>query len=116
MPKTIYIDPGTIRPLPKAMQGIGCAVCNRVQSVWERTHVRTQQSGDPVCSLCWMYETGWGKDNKEALSEFVSEVEDSLSALFKKTEDAKLERCEDADRIMSALVLTTRMFKLKGVR
>lgn len=111
--KPIYLDPNNIRPLPKSMQGVACSVCNKTQAVWERTRVRTDQQGDPTCSLCWLYESKWGKDNGDQIGKLVSAVEDKLGRLFKKRDNAQLARCRDADRIMSAIVTTTRLFMAK---
>lgn len=114
MLKPIYIPAHEVRPLASALRGIACCDCGKRQSVWEKTSTVGEDKGVPICSLCFLYRSPWAHNKQSMLEEFIIAVEDAAGTFFSKTEDNKLEDCKDADRIMSSLVLTTRLFHTRS--
>lgn len=112
--KPLYISAREVRPLAAAMRGMACCDCGKRQAVWEKTVEVGQEKGHPICSLCFLYKSPWAKENQSSLEAFVAAVEESASTFFAKTDDNKLEVCKDADRIMSSIVLTTRLFHTRS--
>lgn len=99
----IFLSPALLRPLVPSMRGVSCGTCSRTRAMWE-TGER-----EFVCSLCWMYRSTWGLANAEELGRFTGFVEDRMGVVFEKKAD-QLTDCADADRIISAIALTSRMF------
>jgi hypothetical protein len=60
-----------------------------------------------------MYEYPWGISRKAKLSEFVEEVEKKRGIPFEYDDSGRLVLVEDADRIIGAIVMTSRVFQLR---
>lgn len=113
----LLVNPAELRPLPEGMRGVACGFCDKAQAVWERTsYVGQQEPGLFMCSLCWLYASPWAEDRAEDIGAYVSEIEKHQGKLYKKTEDAKLADCLEADGILGALVLSSRLFFVAGKR
>lgn len=95
-----------LRPRVKEAWGAACAVCDRLQSRWDYL-----REGDyaPICSRCFLYETAWGKAQRENVQGMIHEVERGMESPFFRCADKTL-LCKDADRILSAIALTSRIF------
>lgn len=103
-----------LRPLPKAMQGVACEACDKRQAVWEHTKTIRDRKGECVCSLCWLYSSGWTEGTADELDVLIQRVEDKMSVQFRRDEDGHLAVCADADRILGAIVMSSRLFLLRG--
>lgn len=112
--KPLYIPAHEVRPLASAMRGMACCDCGKRQSVWEKTSTVGQEKGLPICSLCFLYNSPWAKKKQSDLALFIVVVEQTANVFFEKTDDNKLANCKDADRIMSSIVLTTRLFHTRS--
>jgi hypothetical protein len=97
-----------LRPLPRSMQGVACALCDRMQSCWQLTvPFKDEQT---VCSLCVLYHPQvWTKEIQQA----ITNVETGAGHMFERDVNARLTRCSDADRVLGVVVLTDRIL---GVR
>lgn len=111
------VDPERLAPLPEALQELKphCALCDKPGSVW---HLRTPHKDgadayDFLCSLCLLYRTSWGRQNKRQIQRVVKGIEDHGGFVFERRRKNRLARLEDADRIAGAIVLTSRMFDLQ---
>lgn len=112
--KPLYIPAHEVRPLTAAMRGVACCDCGKRQSVWEKTSTVGDEKGVPICSLCFLHKSPWANGKQSDLEAFVAAVEESANTFFAKTPDNRLEDCVDADRIMSSIVLTTRLFHTRS--
>ena len=112
--KPLYIPAHEVRPLASALRGMACCDCGKRQSVWEKTSTVGDEKGVPICSLCFLYRSPWANGKQADLALFIVVVEETASVLFAKTTDNKMEDCKDADRIMSSIVLTTRLFHTRS--
>lgn len=92
----------SVRPLPGAMLGAGCSICEKQQSKWEV--VAEQQ---PVCAFCLLYQTEWGINNARNIEALISATELQMNTLFKKRDDNKLLVIDDADRIIYGVIMGT---------
>lgn len=99
------ITPREVKPLPQALQGAYCAECDKPMSKWEYTKIPKNQM---MCSACMLYKTEWGKSYTEQIKRLVKNVEVEIGAIFSKR-NGKLYEMEDTDRIMSAIVLASRV-------
>jgi len=106
--RPVYLDPLLLRPLAPALWGISCSMCDKRQSVWELPSVKR---GEPVCSLCWLYESEWGKGVREDIDALVRAVEVHKGEIFRKTDDGRLWSCRDADRILGSIAVTSRIVR-----
>lgn len=109
---TVFLDPKLLRPLPKALWGHSCARCDKMQAVWElfeteRDHARRR--GSPYCSLCWLYESDWGKEHREGIDAIVRRAEVTEDRIFRKADDGRLWSCKDADAILGFIAFTSRV-------
>jgi hypothetical protein len=109
--RPLIVDPSTIMPLPEAMWGSNCSVCDRRQSRWEHVLDTSRRSGvRPICSLCWLYGSKWAEDNEEQLRVFVRAVHAARGGRLELDEKGRMTSIEQADRVMGSLVFTSRLF------
>ena len=76
--KPLIINPRFIRPLPKAMWDVNCASCDKRQSRWQLFPSDAPEGvkgGILICSLCWLYDSQWGKTRREDLDQMIRDVE-----------------------------------------
>lgn len=117
-PRFIFLDPRLLQPLPQSLWGISCDRCDKRQSVWEVFGLdapRGTKKGDPMCSLCWLYESAWGKDNRESIDLMVNAVEREKGEEFRRTEDGRLWSCRDADRILGSIATVSRIAQQRSI-
>lgn len=111
-PTFVYLEPSVLRPLPQSLWNHACAWCDKRQSVWELFETereRAKRKGVPLCSLCWLYESEWGKEHREGIDKLIRAVEVTTECIFRKTADARLWSCQDADRILGPIAVTSRI-------
>lgn len=108
--KAIFLDPKLLRPLPQSLWGHACSRCDKTQSVWELFDLdSSKRKGEPMCSLCWLYESEWGKERRGDIDDMVRAVEIQANGVFKKTDDGRLWSCQEADRILGSIAVTSRI-------
>lgn len=110
--KPLIIDPRLFRPLPQALWDVACDRCDKRQARWglwspEKLEV---VKGTPICSLCWLFESEWGKKRREDIDNFIHDIEVEVGKPFRRTDEGYLWSCVDANRVMCALVVTSRSF------
>jgi len=112
--KPLIFHPKELRPLAQKLWDIACDRCNRRQSRWELPDGR---KGTPLCSMCWLYESEWAKPRREDLDMLIREVEIETGEKFRRQEDGRLWSCADADRILGAIAVTSRiaLYQLTGM-
>lgn len=101
-----------LSPLPKKVMGANCVECDRPQADWD---LQAVPGLAPVCSLCVLYKVPWLNKSEEDIACLVELVEASVGP-FEKDEQGRLIRSEDADRIVSALVMTSKVVVLTSRR
>jgi len=111
----LLIDSNQLRPLPKALWGHVCTKCDKQQSRWEffPKHMDASTRGVPICSVCWLYDSEWAKDKHAAIASMVNEVEAEMASTFQRAQGGRLAFCADADRILGAIAMTSRMFAIQ---
>ena len=97
-----------LSPLPKGVKGVNCIECDRSRAVWD---LQAIPGLAPVCSLCVLYKVPWENKSEEDITWLIGLVEAS-AGVFDKDELGRLIRCEDADRIVSSLVMTSKVVGL----
>jgi hypothetical protein len=60
-----------------------------------------------VCSLCFMYESPWGKLRASELNALISEIEEDSGAKMVRANDGKLLLPADADMVMAGIAITS---------
>lgn len=109
----LVIDTRFLRPLPKSLWDSACHHCDKRQSRWE---MGPPYGGETytVCSLCFLYESKWGEKRLDQISVLVQEVEaETGEKMLKAADGQSLLSCGDADRILSSIALTSRMFQMQ---
>jgi len=104
----LVISPEILRPLPQVLWDVSCSICDKRQARWEHCKSGVRK-GIPVCSLCWLYESEWGSSRRSGVYGIVCDVEEMSGGVFEKFENGRLMRCSDADRILSSIVVTSRI-------
>lgn len=110
--RPIFLDPKVLRPLPKALWGHACSCCDKMQSVWELFETESEyvrRKGKPYCSLCWLYESDWGKERREDIDAMVRRAEITEDRIFRKANEGRLWSCKDADSILGFIAFTSRV-------
>lgn len=111
--KPLILDTRYLRPLPKEMFDSACEHCDKRQSKWEMGPPDSDER-HILCSLCFLYESNWGKARVDQIHEIVDDVEKEMGTKFFRGADGKtLIACKDGDRILGALALTSRAFQLE---
>lgn len=118
MKKPLRLDTSLFTMLDKESWNVACAVCDKLQSKWE---LLTRAAGPgltdtkaPICSMCFLYESRWGKDRAKELQEYLIEVvaqETKRKMLLGPT--GGLTSNDDADFILGILALTNRRFDVE---
>jgi len=116
--KPLIVDPKELRPLTPAMWGMSCFMCDRRQSRWE--YVSPEQParskhGEPVCSLCWIYDSEWALTRSVDIESMICAVEIEAGEVFKRAEERRLWSCTDADRILMSIVVTSRIWTFQNM-
>lgn len=121
--KPILVDSRFLRPLPKSMWDISCMACDKIQARWslhEPTDTaagETEASEDEVyvvCSLCFLYESGWGKARQDEIAALIRDAEKQREQGFmRKADNVRLMFPKDADSILSSIALVSRVFEIK---
>jgi hypothetical protein len=114
--KPLILNPNNLRPLPEAMWDVSCDKCDRRQARWEffPSDSPDARKGFMICSLCWLYESEWGKKRREDIDQMIRDVELSTEQIFQRAKGGLLWSCKDADRILGSIALTSRMFLYRG--
>lgn len=119
--KPLLLDPKVLRPLPGALWDLSCEECDKRQARWELTQpdlilsIANPRKGVPICSLCWLYETDWGKERREDIDRMIVDVEAEVGREFKRAEDGRLLDCQDANRIVASVAVTSRVFNTRSM-
>jgi hypothetical protein len=111
----VTINPKHILPLPQELWESNCAKCDKPQSRWEfkAADVPVSQAGNMMCSLCWLYESQWGKSRSDDIDQLINDVETEKGNLFARDARKRLLRATDGDSILSAVALTSRMLYMQ---
>lgn len=124
--KPLLIDTRFLSPLPKAMWDLACARCDRRNSRWQLSEPdlneapQEEKSADPVksvyplCSLCFLYQSNWGLKRRQDVDDLVRETEEEKGKVFEKDIGGQLLNCEDANHILAAIALTSRIAGIRG--
>lgn len=108
--RPVILDPRVLRPLPQALWGHACSKCDKTQSVWELfAGDPSRRKGEPICSLCWLYESEWGQERRSDIDAMIRAVEVQAETIFRKRLDGRLWSCQDADRLMGSIAVVSRI-------
>lgn len=108
----LILNTNHFRPLLKEEWDGPCASCGKHQARWAFIPADRERGAVSVCGLCWMYKSEWGKNRAEQLRNFQHAVEREVGTTF-LVDKGKLVRFQDADRLLGALALTSRVFQLQ---
>ena len=121
MKKPLRLDTSRFRMLDKESWNISCAVCDKRQSKWELV-ISAITPGEvdtkaPICALCFLYESKWGKERAVDINEYLGEVmaqETKRKMILGPT--GALTNNDDADFILGILALTSRRFDVEDLQ
>lgn len=149
----LLLDPDRLKPLPKDLWDVGCAHCAKPQAKWafkpsapepepnEHGEItgpaKIHREEDPytLCSLCFLYESEWGKRRRDQIDIKAAEIEvemtnrvledaartgsmspeqfQSFKVTFARDEQGRLSDPKDANRILGAIAIASRIFVSK---
>lgn len=107
--KPISMDPGSVRPRADT-ETMPCTTCHRSTARWYVLKSRDPDLWLSMCARCWLYESDWGKGQADEIASLVAAVETRMGKPFQHGEDGKLTHVDDADRILSSIAVTARIF------
>lgn len=120
--KPLILDPKTLRPLPQSLWGLSCAWCDKTQARWELSQPDILRKAEPICSLCWLYDSDWGRQHRHDIDLMIQDIEIECGSRFARLEAgttpdqaARLCRCQDGDRVLAAIAVTSRVFAYRGL-
>ncbi len=114
MDKPLILNTNHLRPLDKKEWDGPCSCCGKKQARWMFLPAN-QEGAVSICGLCWLYESVWGQNRREEIFKYVRAVEEEIGAVFLKSK-GQLIRFQDADRLLGALALESRMFQLRAAK
>lgn len=108
--RQLYLSSKRCGPLPEDMRSV-CAHCNERLSCFGMLAteegdkgVRFSERLVKFCSLCFYYETNWGKNRQKALNEYLSELEAESGYTFKRHfETGKLTDQYEVEALLTGL-------------
>ena len=111
----VTVNPKHIRPLPQELWETNCGKCDKPQARWEfkPSDVPASQAGNMMCSLCWLYDSPWGKSRSIDIDQMIKDVEVDKGSLFARDARKRLLRSTDGDSILSAIAITSRMLYMQ---
>lgn len=117
----LLVDTERLQMLDKSAWDLACAVCDKRQSKWELVSPAekpgTTDTRAPICSLCFLYESAWGKARAEHLQEFLKEVAaENTERKMLLGPNGGLVSIRDADHILGILALTSRRFAIEDLK
>jgi len=121
MKKPLRLDTSRFRMLDKESWNLACAVCDKRQAKWELVSPAgkpgTVETKDPICSLCFLYESPWGKERALSINEYLDEVmaQETKRKMILGPNGA-LTNNDDADFILGILALTSRRFDVEDLQ
>jgi len=113
--KPLRVDTKLLQMLDKDKWSTSCEHCKLPRAKWE-------MQGIAVCSICFLYESKWGKDRSTELDSYLNEVmaqaSEKLTASTPRRRmvlgpTGKLVSIDDADFILGILVVTSRRFDVE---
>ena len=128
----LKLDTRLVAPLPQDMWGVACSHCDKPQSRWTMREVTEGKEEEKIlCSLCFLYDSIWGQNQRKALDEYITEIEtirsDEQKAAappseapyilpfrYAKTPDGRLSYATDGDRVLGYIALASRTVQLRS--
>ena len=95
------IDTSRLTPLVQNEWGAVCSECRQPQANWMWRQLA--EGGSPICALCYLYKSEWGKTQGAALPTLVRELEDGWDCRFETNTHGELKFIGDANRVLAAL-------------
>lgn len=105
----IYIDPRLLSPAPKHVQGVACVACDRIGKAgakWAFYPGGNQAIPVLLCSPCFI--EGWAPKQGPEFKEYLGKVEEKMGRSLVWETETRLSS-EDADRILAAIAVTSRI-------
>jgi hypothetical protein len=62
-----------------------------------------------MCSICWLYDSNWGKTRRDDIDSLVADTEFELKRTFTRDGLGKLTMSGDGDRILGAICYLSKM-------
>lgn len=110
----LVVDTRMLRPLDKARFRSKCSNCGQDQAMWEMGPANEPEKCTFVCSICFLYESKWGEKRRDQIDALADDVEQEKGVRFLRGQDGKqLLACKDADGLLSAIAITSRMFQMQ---
>lgn len=115
-PQIVLLDSERLKPMPQDLFGTECAKCEKPQAMWAFLPVESSTEDDPlpVCSSCFIYESGWGINRGSEIAAMVKDVEEAMGVVFTKDPEGKMLDPKDCDRILAAIAYISRMHYLRN--
>ncbi len=130
----LFIDPDRLRILPKDMWDTGCTNCNKAQSKWAMVTVEEPDKPFIICSMCFLYDSGWGEKRRAELDVVITEIEaqntiriregaiksstkltaeqiEAVKVEFPRDETGKMINPKHADDVMGKLLLISHVYR-----
>lgn len=118
--QSLFINPDRFRQVPPELRDYNCTSCDRRAAGW--AFLPSNEGPDPmpkpICSLCWLYLSHWGRARVAEVPQFVAAFAAHHGRTFTQDGDGRLTDHRQADdvvlQILKASVVFLRMQKLRG--
>ena len=113
----ILIDTSRVGPIVDAqLRDSKCADCGKTRARWTFQPEDAPVEGALLmCSICWLYDSNWGKNRREDIDALVTETENEMRTVFMRDGQRRMSSVDDADRIMGAICYLSRMMQMRGM-
>jgi hypothetical protein len=109
-----------LRPLPQKMWDFPCQHCGKAQARWELHEPEEDEDGEEgmprqefnaVCSLCFLYESNWGRRRLDEIQEYIRDVEQEKGIKYLRDIGNRLLSCNDANNLLASLAMLSRVLE-----
>lgn len=117
----VMLDSERLKPIDQEMLKEGAIECDRCRRPEARWAFLPTESGpddlpQPICSYCFLYESGWGLVRRDQLDQMVKDVEEAMGVVFARDPGGRMTNPRDADRILGAIAYISRIYALRNAK
>jgi hypothetical protein len=113
--KPLLIDTNRLKPVTQDLRGIECSHCNQPRTMWAFLPVEHDEKPElepvPLCSRCFLYESGWGSSRTSELNSLLLAAEEHMKKTFEKNEDGRLKNDKDCDTIIAYIAMASILYQ-----
>ena len=112
----LVVDTSRVSPITeRKLLDSDCSHCGKARARWFFQPDEVEEGALFICSICWLFESNWGRNRKDEVEALIKETEDYMRCVFVRDDEGRLTERDSADRIMGAICYMSRMLEMRGL-